>query len=65
MNNTYTVTDIIYDTDGEVLDLPKTLTITVPANVEFDEVEEYISDEISNQTGFCHKGFSVTPEITN
>jgi len=58
---TYIVTDIKYDTDGEELDLPKELTITVPADEE--DVEEYISDEISNITGFCHKGFTTNPEI--
>ena len=59
----YTITDIKYDTDGEDVDLPTTLTITIPDNKEQDEVEQYISDEISNRTGFCHFGFSITPEI--
>jgi len=60
----YTVTDIKYDTDGEQIDLPKTLTITVPEEItEGYDIDEYISNEISNITGFCHKGFSITPEI--
>ncbi len=63
MGKTYTVTDIIYDTDGEHIDLPKTLEVHVPEYVEPWDVEEYISDEISNITGFCHQGFSTTPEI--
>jgi hypothetical protein len=63
MGKTYTITDIIYDTDGEHIDLPKTLEIHVPEYVELWDVEEYISDEISNLTGFCHQGFSTTPEI--
>ena len=36
--------------------VPNTLT-------EYEEVEQFISDEISNRTGYCHKGFSTTPEI--
>ncbi len=55
----YTVTNISYDTDGEVVDLPTTLEIDVPSEItDREEVEEYISDEISNITGFCHNGFS-------
>lgn len=55
----YKVTDIKYDTDGEEIDLPKELEIEVPFETE-DEIIDYISDEISNITGFCHKGFSIT-----
>ncbi len=64
MPKTYIVTNIKYDTDGDVSiaeSLPKTLSITV--NDEEEDVQEYISDEISNITGFCHMGFSTKPEI--
>lgn len=55
----YLVTNIQYDTDGQKVKLPKTLEITVPEDIqEEDEITEYLSDEISNQTGFCHLGFS-------
>jgi hypothetical protein len=64
MKRTFVVTDIDYDTDGQKIKLPKKLTIDVPDDVNGrDEIEEYISDEISNITGFCHKGFNTTPEI--
>jgi hypothetical protein len=57
----YLATDIQYDTDGEEIDLPKELEIEVPTEFETeDEIIDYISDEISNITGFCHKGFSTT-----
>jgi hypothetical protein len=57
----YKVTDIKYDTDGEEIDLPKELEIEVLEELETeDDFFDYISDEISNITGFCHKGFSVT-----
>jgi hypothetical protein len=54
----YTVTDIKYDTDNVKVDLPKTLNIYVPSIFDEDEVEEFLSDEISNITGFCHDGFN-------
>jgi hypothetical protein len=60
----YIVTNIEYDTDGEDIDLPETLTVDVPSHItDPDEIDEFVSDEISNQTGFCHLGFSTTPEI--
>lgn len=61
----FLVTDIKYDTDGAKIKLPKTMTIILPDNVNdsYEEIENYISDEISNRTGFCHYGFSTTPEI--
>jgi len=60
----YTVTNIDYDTDGEEVDLPKELVIDIP-NEDFvkytaEEIDEFISDEISNITGFCHNGFSMS-----
>lgn len=60
----YTVSNIKYDTDGEDVQLPEELIINVPEDVTDPyEIDEFISDEISNLTGFCHKGFSTTPEI--
>jgi hypothetical protein len=60
----YTVTNIKYDTDGEEIDLPDTLEIEVPEDMtDPEEIDEFLSDEISNITGFCHTGFSTSPEI--
>jgi hypothetical protein len=60
----FLVTDIKYDTDGHKVKLPKKMTIAVPSDVEgYEETEQFISDEISNRTGFCHYGFATTPEI--
>ena len=61
----YKVTDIVYDTDGEnIPDLPQELLINVPDDLldDSDKVE-FISDEISNITGFCHKGFATEPPL--
>jgi len=52
----YTVTDIEYDTDGVNVELPKELVINVPDDEE--DVEDFIGDEISNITGYCHLGFT-------
>ncbi len=57
----YQVCDINYDLDGDEGDtsyLPEILTIDVPDDLDEDEVYEFISDEISNMTGFCHNGFT-------
>jgi|TARA_R110000787_G_scaffold235704_1_gene342467 hypothetical protein len=57
--NTYEVTNIKYDTDDEEIDLPKLLNIEVPSGLDEEETDEYVSDKISEETGFCHKGFSM------
>lgn len=55
-----TVYNIGYDTDGEVVELPTELEIEVPDDLtEQEDIEDYLSDEISNVTGFCHKGFLI------
>ena len=53
------VKNIKWDTDGENIPLPKTLELELPKDIQNDieEVEEYIADEISNITGFCHYSF--------
>lgn len=50
------VYNIKWDTDGEEVDLPQEMRISVHA-IGDDELEEFIADEISNITGFCHDGF--------
>lgn len=65
MERKYTVTDIQYDTDGEEVDLPKELKIVIPKDIEDDDILDYISDEISNRTGFCHDGFVTNPPINS
>ena len=57
----YKAYDIIYDTDGEDIDLPTEMEIEVPDDVnEYWEDEfHFISNEISDRTGFCHYGFNA------
>ena len=60
------VTNIQYDTDGEEVDLPTELTIEVEDDLYAEEIEEQISEEISNITGYCHEGFSMDiPKMSN
>jgi hypothetical protein len=55
-----TVFDIQYVTDGIPVDLPNEIDIEVPIDItEEDDVADYLSDEISNRTGYCHFGFSI------
>ena len=56
----YEITNIKWDTDGNDVELPESLKIEVPDGYDSLETDDYISDEISNITGYCHKGFSVT-----
>jgi len=54
------VTNIQWDTDGEPfenLGLSTEMTVDVPDDIT--DVEDYICDELSNRTGFCHFGFSM------
>ena len=55
----YLVTDIDWDTDGEVIDLPSKLEIDIPDDMDSEDIEDYVSDSISDTTGFCHYGFQL------
>lgn len=57
------VTNIKWDTDNKNVNIPTELDVTVPDNITdpFD-IECFISDEISNITGWCHQGFTL-PEL--
>lgn len=55
----YLITNIDYDTEN-LDDLPSSLRIKVASSLDEQEKNEFISNEISNITGFCHKGFSAT-----
>ena len=67
MATKYMVTTIQWDTDGdkEVLkDLPKELSIDTDtlSISDKDEIEETISDYLSDIYGFCHFGFNFEKE---
>ena len=64
MNRIIKVFNIDYDVDvpEDKNHLPISLEINVPSNIEEDELDDFLSDEISNITGFCHKGFTIKGE---
>tara|TARA_B100000508_G_scaffold128675_1_gene114620 strand:+ start:750 stop:1199 length:450 start_codon:yes stop_codon:yes gene_type:complete len=53
----YSITNIEYDKGHS--DLPKSLTMTSENELTEDALEHEASEFISNETGFCHKGFTV------
>ena len=56
----YKVSHIEWDIDNpeDLDDLPKTVIVDVPEEVvAADEEEDYISDWLSDEYGFCHNGF--------
>lgn len=57
-----TVYKIKYDTDGARVKLPKKLEIEIPTELtDHNEMLDYVSNIISDTTGFCHKGFAIKP----
>ena len=48
--------NILWDTDGEEVNLPN--EIEIPDWVDKEDDDE-ISDYLSNTTGFCHFGFEL------
>lgn len=47
--------NILWDTDGEKVKLPKEVEIPEEIAGDTDEISDYLSD----QTGFCHNGFEL------
>jgi len=60
----FEVTNIKWDTDGRKIKLPKFLTVIVPEDItDNEETLDFISDKISDITGYCHFSFNTIPEI--
>lgn len=55
--NAVYVSRIDWDTDGKDVKLPAKTIVFVPENVE--DVENYISEYLSDKYGFCHRGFCI------
>ncbi len=49
------ITNIKWDTDGEVVDLPNKVEVPDEYNEDYDGIADYLSDEY----GFCVETFSV------
>lgn len=70
MTTNYVCSKIEWDTDGDrnlLNELPKTMTIAVPNDItdyqDDDAVSDYLSDKLSDETGFCHFGFDFTVAV--
>lgn len=48
------VTNIKWDTDGEVIDLPNEVEVPDEYDADYDGIADYLSDEY----GFCVEGYS-------
>ena len=65
--DTVKVTDIQWDADDmddikhalKVGDLRRDMIVPIPADLDDEEVDEYISDFITDKTGWTHKGFNI------
>lgn len=60
--NEYVCFNIEWDTDGNrrvLRELPQRLLIVVPEHVpsDPDSIQDYLSDRLSDITGWCHFGF--------
>ena len=53
------ISDIEWDTGGCILDsLPRNAIMDLLWCYTLEEIEDLISETLSNEYGFCHKGFS-------
>lgn len=67
MKRTFFVQNIDWDCDGDKSlkkSLPKSMKVIVTADdvediTDMQEIDDYISDYISDQTGFCHYGYNL------
>ena len=59
-SRTYKVSEIVWDTDGQECDIPSECLIDVMVNcyTTEEEIEESISNAITDMVSFCHKGFT-------
>lgn len=62
-NIDFDLDDECFDLDNECVELPTEMVITVPEGLNAEESLQFISDKISEDTGFCHYGFKTSPEI--
>jgi hypothetical protein len=57
----YIASNIKFDTDGEDVLFPDNIIVEVPDHItDKDEIEEVISEFLTDSTGFCHDGFTYT-----
>jgi len=58
----YRVFNIKWDIDDGEASTPAEMFVDVPAEeMAADDIEQYLTDEISNITGWCHNGYEFEP----
>lgn len=45
------------DDEEDIQDLPTEMLLNVPDDVADEDIEEFIENELSNQSGFTHTGW--------
>ena len=45
--------------DGKKVYLPKNMLVAVPESIKANEMDEHISEYISDETGWLHEGFAI------
>lgn len=59
MTTKYVLYNITYDDDGSGDDLPEWLEMENSEELAGEELLDAFSDYISDETGFCHEGYSI------
>lgn len=57
----YIASNIKWDTDGADVKLPKRIEVKIPVDItDENDIVEYVSDYITEWSGFCHDGFALS-----
>ena len=61
----FEIVNIQWDSEGEIIEPKMKIEIADNelAEMDRDEIEQYISDELSNQSGYCHFGFEILTKL--
>ena len=60
---THLLHDIQWDTDGHDIYLPERILVDTHHVADREELEENMSNMLSDRTGFCHKGFKISLDV--
>lgn len=58
------LTNIQYDIDEDLGDGPAYIIALIPSNIKTEaEAGDFLSDYITDKTGWCHRGFTIVPPL--
>ena len=55
--------DVDYDADGEYLPTEMQFGFEVSDDADQWDIDETVSELLSDEVGFCHQGFEITEQI--